>query len=239
MPSPAANGQALSQPLFAARGLTIAIAQRTLLSDVSIELQRGQIVGLRGPSGSGKTTLLRALAGLIDAPPGRLLLNGRTPEAIGWPQYRRQVVYLPQRAPMLPLSVRENLALPFRYAAANTAYDEQRALHWLRLFRLEAAQLDQPAERLSEGEKQRVSLVRALLLQPSVLLLDEPTSALDEEARDTVEAGLLSALAAGEGAAAVLISHDSQQFARLNAKVIDLSAHRPSQAGARQGAQHG
>jgi putative ABC transport system ATP-binding protein len=172
----------------------------------------------------GKTTLLRTLAGLVDPAEGELRLEGRPPAAIGYPAYRRQVVYLAQRPVLFDGSVLDNLRMPFAYVSAGGAtLDEARSEARLERMLLPSA-LASDAMTLSEGQKQRVALARALSVGPRVLLLDEPTSALDPESRGALENCLLDYLGDGD-AAAIIVSHDADQLERLDAEVIDLASY--------------
>jgi putative ABC transport system ATP-binding protein len=193
-----------------ARGLTLAVGDRTLARGIELALSPGEIVAVEGPSGSGKSTLLRALS-LLDAPAaGEVLLDGEPPSDV--PAFRRRVVYVAQRPVALAATVREDLARPFDYKSASAAFDEADAL--ARLTRLGLPDvLDQDPASLSEGERQRVCIARALSVAPDVLLLDEPTSALDPDAIERVEAELRAFVEGG--GACLLVSHSAEQRGRL------------------------
>lgn len=202
------------------QGAAIEVAGRCLLRDVNLRIAGGGIVALRGPSGLGKTTLLRALATLIPLAEGELRLDGLRPEDVGHPVWRRRCIYVAQRPLMLPGSLRENLERPFSYRSASGAYHAEQAEALLARVGLASVDVGQEARSLSVGEQQRVSLVRALLVEPELLLLDEPTSALDPDAIDLVEELLLECAVAGLGIA--IVSHDVQQVERLGAESIEL-----------------
>lgn len=190
------------------------------LSGISFRVANGGRVALSGPSGMGKTTLLRALAWLDSPRSGLVTLNGRSPLEMGVPSWRRRVAMVAQRPQFFSGTVREELARPFSYRVSNSAFDGANAEQVLA--RLGVDQLvDREALRLSEGEKQRVSLVRTLLLEPSVILLDEPTSALDSEMQIRVET-----LLAERAIAQIWVTHDRAQCERIGAEEIDLMAHR-------------
>jgi putative ABC transport system ATP-binding protein len=202
------------------RELGVAVAGQPLLTGLDFELGPAERVAITGPSGTGKTTLLRTIAGLIDPFHGSVHLNGKTPAEHGWPQYRRHVMWVAQRPVLFDGTVRDNLRTPFQYASsAHTAFDERAAADLLGLVGTGNV-LDQQARTLSEGQGQRVCLVRALLLQPEVLLLDEPTSALDADSRALVEALLERA-----AIATLMVTHDETQVARLAHRSIDLKEY--------------
>ena len=198
-------------PLLQVCDLAIAAAQIPLHSQLSFMLEPGELVAVTGPSGAGKTTLLRTVCGLQDPAAGRVLLEGRAPDAWGWPQFRRRVVLVSQKPALLALTVEDNLRRPFSYRAASAApFPQTEARRLLDALGVGTACWTQDAQTLSVGQQQRVSLIRALLLAPPVLCLDEPTSALDPDSAERVQA-LLSRLASERGLAALIVTHNPQQ----------------------------
>ncbi|HHH29514.1 MAG TPA: ATP-binding cassette domain-containing protein, partial [Polyangiaceae bacterium] len=170
-------------------GLAVGFEGVPIQHEIDFVIEPGARVGLSGPSGSGKSTTLRALA-MLDAPlEGEVTLGGQRPAQIGYPSWRRRVLYVSQRASFFGGTVLEELERPFGFATAAQPFDRGRALEALETLGLSTKQ-DAPSGELSEGERQRVSLVRAVLLDPDVLLLDEPTSALDSAAAKRAEAWL-------------------------------------------------
>jgi len=157
-------------------------------------------------------------------------LQGQSPAGIGWPRFRRRVVLVDQRPALLPGSVLQNLARPFQYAIATSAFDPGRARRLLERLGLATDLLDQPARTLSQGEQQRVCLARALLLRPPVLLLDEPTSALDEAALAKSEQ-IVRELAERRGVAALIVTHLAAQAARWCDRIFHLEPHIVTPAG--------
>ena len=197
--------------LLEARDLTITAAGTTLHTNLSFSVQPGELVAVTGPSGAGKTTLLRTLGGLQDPAAGGILLEGRTAEQWGWPQFRRKVLLVSQKPILLPLTTEDNLKHPFTYRASAGAYfPEPMALSLLEELGVGTGCWGQDAQTLSVGQQQRVSLIRALLLEPLVLCLDEPTSALDPDSSARVQS-LISRLAAERGLAALVVTHSPQQ----------------------------
>ncbi len=167
-------------PVLQALGLAKRSESRWLLDHVDCSLWAGQRVSLTGPSGSGKTLLLRSLVLLEPDVEGTLLWHGRPLEPDQVPQFRSRVIYLPQKPFLAPGSVWENLRLPLRFAAhRQRQLDRRRAEELFEHLGRSPQWLDQDSSHLSGGEAQLVALVRALLLEPEVLLLDEPTAAMD------------------------------------------------------------
>jgi ABC-type multidrug transport system ATPase subunit len=202
------------------KDLGFGIGGRTLGRGFAIDVDAGDSVGVMAPSGAGKTTLLRTLAGLIDPLAGTMTLDARAPEAWGWPEWRRRVIYVAQRPVIFRGSVLDNVARAFAYRSAGAAFDRSRAERGLERLGL-GSHRDTPAERLSAGEQQRVGLLRALELRPSVLLLDEPTSALDVETEALVES-MLGELSRNHGAALIVVTHRPEQAGRVAQRVIAL-----------------
>jgi ABC-type iron transport system FetAB ATPase subunit len=212
-------------PLLALEQVAVAAGGIPLVAGLDLALRAGELVGLSGPSGCGKTSLLRAVSGLEDPAGGAVRLEGRTAGEIGWPDYRRRVVLVPQ-TPVWPAgTLREGLARPFAYASVGEDFPEERARELLGRLRLDAALLGRETADLSVGEQQRGQLVRAALLRPRVLLLDEPTSALDGTAVGLVEAWLREM--AGEGLAALVVTHDAAQAERLCGRTVRIGDYAP------------
>ena len=212
-----------------ARGITVAAGGRTLLQGLDLSLAAGEARVLTGPSGCGKSTLLRALAGLDDACEGSIQLEGKGPSDWGWPEYRRRILLSFQKPIFLEASPEENLRRPFAYRHAPGPFPGERARRLADELGLGAAWNAADARRLSQGEQQRLALIRALLLEPDVLLLDEPTAALDTASAALVE-GLLLAESERRGLALLMVSHDPVQAGRLGAPVLNLALHMTGEA---------
>lgn len=209
------------EPVLEVRRVCVSLGERERVVGLDVCVDRGELVALCGPSGAGKSSLLRAVAGLDDPCAGELRCAGRSPEETGWPQWRRRVLLSAQRATALPGSVRDNLFHAFTYACASHAFPEERARELVERLQLASGVWSQPAATLSEGELQRVALLRALLLEPAVLLLDEPTSALDPDATRAVE-DLVREIA-GEGGCALIVTHDPAQAERWCDRSVAIS----------------
>jgi len=222
----------MADVLLAVSELAIDAGEARLLEGLTFEVGGGQSVALTGPSGCGKTTLLRALAGLDDPAAGAVRFRGRSPLQLGWPRYRRHVVFVHQRPVMLEATVEENLRRPLRHHAVDRAFDAEVVAGRLAAVGLSRDHLRRPARTLSIGQQQRVSLIRALQLDPEVLLLDEPTAALDEESRESVEA-MVREHCARKQKGAVLVTHDRAQAERLCSRTIDLRPYLTAAGGGR------
>ena len=173
----------MTEPIFAVEHLSLAYPARRgqpaaqILSDVSFSVERGQALTLVGPSGSGKSSLLRCLNRLEEPSAGVVRFEGRDIRSLDPRQLRREAALVTQTPVLFEGTVRDNLLL--RPAGIGGDYSEARLARTLVEVGLEERTLERDAGTLSGGEKQRVTIARALLGDPSVLLLDEPTSALD------------------------------------------------------------
>lgn len=184
-----------------ARGVVRAFGGRVAVNGVSLRLRPGACLALFGPNGAGKTTLLRLLGGLLAPTRGTVSLRGhRLP---GGPEARRLVGLISHHALLYPaLTVRENV----RFAAECQGLVEADAAATRVLRRLAVLErAEQPVRALSRGLQQRVSIARALVHQPRLVLLDEPYTGLDEVGGGALT-GALRALQ-GDGAILVLTTH--------------------------------
>ena len=195
--------------------LSVTNLRRPGLGPLSLELAAGECLVLRGPSGSGKSLLLRALADL-DPNEGDVRLAGQAREAQAAPDWRRGVAYLPSETGWWTETVGAHFP------------DAESARPLLATLGLPEACLDWPVAQLSTGERQRLGLIRVLLLDPQVYLLDEPTAALDTDAAAAVERIIRARLEAG--AAAIWVTHDAAQAARVADRQITIRDGKLDQA---------
>ncbi len=210
--------------MLSIRGVSVTAGGKILQAGVSLELARGELVAVTGPSGAGKTTLLRTVVGLQDAAEGSVLLEGRSAAQWGWPLFRRKALLAAQQPVLFEATVEENLRRPFAYRSASAApFPRERAQDLMDRLGVGADRLSQNAKTLSIGQQQRVSLIRALLLEPSVLCLDEPTSALDPDSAQRLQR-LVSNEAASRGLAALVVTHNEEQAERWCHRRLALGA---------------
>jgi ABC-type iron transport system FetAB ATPase subunit len=165
-------------------------ARKPIIDGVSVDLPGGEWIDIAGTSGVGKTTLLETLARFIPIDSGSLTLNGQNVEEINPTAWRCKVILLPQTPISACATIREELSLAWSFAARNfeSCPDESSFRAELDRIGLDSVKLDGPSTELSTGELARVSLLRALLPVPKVLLLDEPTANLDAgSAKEVIE----------------------------------------------------
>lgn len=161
----------------------------TCFNALSHTINKGDFLLLKGPSGGGKSTMLRLIARFEEPCSGMLYFNGKPAIEYAPQEYRRQVCLVQQTPTLISGTVRENLLLPFSFAANQSVPQPSDSVlrEKLQGLLLGGVSLDTAAKTLSVGQKQRLCLVRSMLLEPQVLLMDEPTSALDPESRTIVE----------------------------------------------------
>ncbi|MET4294679.1 putative ABC transport system ATP-binding protein [Bradyrhizobium sp. LB1.3] len=186
--------------------LTVSGLKRLHIS-VSFDLQDGECVALQGPSGVGKTLLLRSIADL-DPNEGTVKLDGTLREAMSGPAWRKRVTYLAAEPGWWSDTVHEHF----------TTWDD--ALPLVTRLGLPDGCGPWPIQRLSTGERQRLGLVRALMLRSRVLLLDEPTSALDSASAAAVESLIAERIA--NGTSVIWSTHDNAQARRVGSRTFAM-----------------
>ena len=198
----------MSDVLLATRDIGVLAGGRKILSSVSIEVRRGEIVTIVGPNGSGKTTLMRVLIGALSPEEGEV---SRKPDLV--------IGYVPQRLSVdrsMPLTVRRFLSL----SAQTDLGARAEAMERTGIVGFENAQLAD----LSGGELQRALLARALLRRPDMLVLDEPTQGLDQPGTAQFYR-MIEVVRAELGCAVVMVSHDLHVVMSASDRVICLNGH--------------
>ena len=199
-----------------------------LLDCVSLEIRAGDRAVVSGPSGAGKTLLLRAVAMLDPIDAGTVLWQDRpiTREAV--PRFRAAVIYCHQRPAMLAATVEESLRRPYALKIHRAKkFDRPWILKRLTRLGRQESLLEQPVSNLSGGEMQLVALLRALQLEPQILLLDEPTAALDPKTSAAVEELAVDWIAESpDSRALVWVSHDVEQGDRVATRKIYMEQGR-------------
>jgi lipopolysaccharide export system ATP-binding protein len=154
--------------------------RKAVLNDVSLHVDRGEVVGLLGPNGAGKTTCFYSIMGLVKPDSGRILLDGQ--DITGLPMYRRAILglgYLPQETSIFRgMTVSQNIMAVLEVAEPNKKVRRDRLEQLLDEFHIQRLR-DAPAMALSGGERRRAEIARALAADPSIMLLDEPFAGID------------------------------------------------------------
>src|ERR671913_1630761 len=195
----------LDRPKIEVRGLGYAVGGAEILKGVDAGMPGGEITAVVGPSGAGKSTLLRTINRLIEPSSGDVYLDGESTGSLDPLELRRRVGMVFQIPALFGVSVEEAVLYGARLAGRSA--DPARLLE---VVGLDPSMCRRVPETLSVGQQQRVSVARALALEPEPLLLDEPTSALDEGARRKIEE-LVRDLNARLGLTMVFVSHDLSQ----------------------------
>ena len=201
-------------PLLEVRDVLVCRENRPVVEVDHLAVNQGNVLAVVGPNGAGKTSLLLAVAHLLKPERGQILFNGEEISAQKELQYRRRIALVLQEPLLVSRTVYENAALGLHFRHIAKEEIARRVDHWLN--RLGIAHLrDRRADKLSGGEAQRVSLARAFVLQPELLLLDEPFSALDSPTRR----GLLDelrAILAETATTTLMITHNLQEAVQVS-----------------------
>ena len=194
------------------------------VKDVTLDIERGEMVSLVGPSGSGKSTLLAMVGGLLRPTAGAIVVNGEDITQHGTAartRYRRdRVGFVFQGSNMIPfLTARENLVVVGEFGGADRSALRRRADELLEELGLSRVR-DQLASRLSGGERQRVAIARALMRDPVLILVDEPTASLNTELGTRVVDALKQEIH-GRSKACIMVTHD-ERMARRADRLIEF-----------------
>jgi sulfate transport system ATP-binding protein len=210
------------------RDITRRFGQHTVLNDVNLAVQPGELLALLGPSGSGKTTLLRLIAGLDFPDTGRITFD--KDDALGRKPKERGVGFVFQHYALFRhMTVFENIAFALRIRRAPKPEVTERVNALLKLIQLETLAGRYPAQ-LSGGQRQRVALARALAIQPRVLLLDEPFGALDAVVRRDLRRWLRD-LHEEMNITTLFVTHDQEEAFELADRVVIMNAGKIFQEG--------
>lgn len=203
------------------RDVRVRLGDSTVLDVASLAVQPGEVLGIIGPNGSGKSTLLRVLALLQHPSEGQVIFAGQpVNHRSNLLSLRRRLTIVFQEALLLNTSVFDNVATGLRFRGAPRDAVSEKVRTWLRWLNIEHLQ-DRPARQLSGGEAQRVSLARALALDPELLLLDEPFAALDAPTRLSLIEDLERILAETK-ITTVFVTHDRTEAMTLSQRLAVL-----------------
>ena len=204
------------------QNISLTFDGKTLFHDVTLTINQGDFLIIRGTSGTGKTSFLRLLNRLYEPSSGNLTLDGDALTDKEVTNYRRRVGYVQQTPVLISGTVQENLLLPYRYKSATKKAPSRTKLEAdLSDFNLDDVKLDDAADNLSVGQKQRIALIRTLLTDPEIILGDEPTSALDPESRTIVE-DRLKKVNREQNTTIVLVTHLEFDPGEIKARYLAL-----------------
>jgi putative spermidine/putrescine transport system ATP-binding protein len=191
------------------------------VTDISLNVNKGELVTLLGPSGCGKTTVLRSIGGFLEPDSGDILIEGSS--VLKLPPEKRPTSMVFQGYNLWPhMNVYNNLAFGLKIRKKSKAQIEEAIQRVLELVRLPGSQKKFPSE-LSGGQQQRIAVARAFLLEPAVLLLDEPFSALDAKLRHEMREELRD-IQASTGLTMVFVTHDQEEALSISDRIIVMNA---------------
>jgi iron(III) transport system ATP-binding protein len=215
-------------PMLELKHLTQWFGDRLALDDLSLSIEKGELVSLLGPSGCGKTTTIRLIAGFLKPTRGSVWIGGR--DVTSLPPERRNAGIVFQSYALFPhLDVFENVAFGLKAAKVPRDQLETRVRRALELVNLKGYD-KRPIFELSGGEQQRVAIARAVVVEPQILLLDEPLSNLDAGLRERTRKQLRE-LIDSLGITTLFVTHDQEEAFALSDRIVLLSRGKCQQMG--------
>jgi D-methionine transport system ATP-binding protein len=220
--------QPMNQPrlsLLSVENLSLKSAlDQLLLAPVSFELASGDRLAVIGATGAGKTTLLRLLARLQEPSSGQIFLNNQAIKTLSPLSLRRQIVLVPQEPRLLGLTVQETLFYPLKLQKCSPQAIAQRFAYWRSQMPFPDEWLDRNELQLSVGQRQWISILRGVMMEPQILLLDEPTSALDgDRAQQLIT--LLQQWTQNSPLAVIMVNHQREWVEKFSKRVITLTSN--------------
>lgn len=183
----------------------------------SLRIKRGETLAVVGPNGAGKSTLLLALAHLLKPAKGEIKFNGKNINEWNDLEYRRRIAFVFQDPLLMDMSVEKNIALGLKFRGADDEHIRAQVDRWSKSMGVESLRARR-ANQLSGGEAQRVSLARAFVLDPELLLMDEPFSAVDPQTRGQLLDDL-SGLLADEQRTTIFVTHNLREAAQMGDRI--------------------
>lgn len=203
--------------LIEIKNLQIKRNKQIALEIPDLSIQRGETLTVVGPNGAGKSTLLLALARLLKPVHGDILYDGKSLLQIHELEYRRKISFVFQAPLLMDMTVEQNVALGLKFRGASKAEMQTRVRKWMGQLGIESLS-KRRASQLSGGEAQRVSLARAFVLEPELLLLDEPFAALDPPTHAKLLEDL-SDILKQDHRTAVFVTHNLKEAAKLSHRI--------------------
>ena len=198
------------------RKVTKQFGSFTAVKDADLKVAAGEVVCLLGPSGCGKTTTLRMIAGLERATSGDVIIAGQRMNDL--PPQKRDIAMVFQFYALYPaLTVGQNIAMPLHYEGLSKADADARVMKVAKIMHLVDV-LDRMPNQISEGEKQRLAVARAIMRDPNCFLFDEPLSRLDVELRHSMR-GQIKEVLTGLSKATVIVTHDQLEALTMATRI--------------------
>lgn len=196
-----------------------------ILQDISFEVSKGDRIAIVGPSGAGKTHLLRLINRLSEASSGNIYLENQAYHQIPVLQIREHVTLVLQESKLLGMTVKEALAYPLVLRGFPKQTIQQRMSYWIEQLQIPDDWLGRTEVQLSTGQRQLVAIARALVIQPTILLLDEPTSALDASTAFCL-LEVFNQLAQSHQTTIFLVSHQIELVQKFSTRLLYLQQGR-------------
>ncbi|MFE1630854.1 ABC transporter ATP-binding protein [Brevibacillus reuszeri] len=202
------------------RGIMKKFQNNVVVQDFNLQVEQGEFIAFLGPSGCGKTTTLNMIAGFLDPDGGDLLIKGQRMNGV--PPYKRELGMVFQTYSLFPhMTVAENIAYGLKLRKVGKQEMQERVKRVLELVKLPNV-ADRYPKQLSGGQRQRIAIARALVIEPSLLLLDEPLSNLDAKLREELR-DELKRLHQEIGVTTIFVTHDQEEALALSDRIVVLN----------------
>ena len=219
-------------PVLEIKNLRVHRGREFNLSIDHLDLMKGEVLAIIGPNGAGKSTFLLAISKQLIPETSSIRFMGQPLNQIKDLNYRRNIALVLQEPLLLDTSVYNNIAIGLRFRGISKLEQNKRVKEWLSRLNIEHLE-DRPASQISGGQAQRVSLARALVLKPTLLLLDEPFRALDTPTRIALIDDLCAVLS-DTATTTIFITHDQEQALSIGDRIAVFLDGRMRQVGSPQ-----
>ena len=218
--------------LIEIKNLKIQRNKRDALKVASLDIPRGETLAIVGPNGAGKSTLLLTLGHLLKPDGGEVKYDGKHLHERNDLEYRRKIAFVFQDPLLMDMTVAENVALGLKFRGTDKSESQARADKWMKAMGVDSLS-KRRASQLSGGEAQRVSLARAFVLDPELLLMDEPFSAVDPQTRAQLLQDL-STLLSHDHRTTIIVTHNLKEAAQMGDRVAVIINGELKQVGTSQ-----
>lgn len=203
--------------------VSFAYSEESVISNMSLEIEKGSFVCITGESGCGKSTLLRLMNGLLLPQEGKIKIEDRYLMSTNLVEIRRKMGYILQEGSLFPhLTAYQNMSYCLDLIGMSEMQKKERILALLPLMNLDKSLLEKYPHELSGGQSQRVGIIRGIAHKPSIVLMDEPFSALDPETRESLQ-NLVKSIHQKTQTTFVMVTHSPSEAEKLGTQIIKMS----------------